>query len=59
MAFAIDPPAVLSDLSILSCQRADVAHLNHGCHEVRKEILLVTREPVNNRCSGCRCRRVG
>ena len=58
MAFAIEPPAILSDLSILSCQRAYVAHLNHGCHKVPEEIFLVAREPVNNGCSGCRRHRV-
>ena len=30
----VNPPAVVPDLPILSSQRANVSHLNHGCREV-------------------------
>ena len=59
IAFAIDPPAVLPDLPILPCQRADVPHLNHGRREVPEEVLLVAREPMNNGGGRRRRRRVG
>jgi hypothetical protein len=52
VAFAVDPPAIIPDLSILPCQRANVPHLNHGRGEVPEEIFLAAREPENYG-SGC------
>jgi len=54
----VNPPAVAPDLPILSCQRANVSHLNHGCRKVSEKILLVACEPMNNGSSGRRSRRV-
>jgi len=54
----VNPPAVVPDLPILSCQWANVSHLNHGCRKVSEKILLVACEPMNNGSSGRRCRRV-
>jgi hypothetical protein len=36
----VNPPAVVPDLPILSRQRANVSHLNHGRREVSEKILL-------------------
>uniref|UniRef100_A0A0A9C2E2 Uncharacterized protein n=1 Tax=Arundo donax TaxID=35708 RepID=A0A0A9C2E2_ARUDO len=54
VASAIDPAALIPDLSIPPCQWANVAHLNHGHSKVPEEIPLVAREPVNNGGSGRR-----
>lgn len=37
----VDPPALLPDLSISPGKRRDVAHLDHGLHEVLEEDVLV------------------
>lgn len=43
----VNPPAILPDLSLVPCQRCDVAHLHHGLGELREECLFALRVPLH------------
>jgi len=52
----IDYPAVQSDLSFSSCQRAEISHSYHGLHKAFKESCLISTESVN-KCNDIICPR--